>query len=219
MEGDKIMNARKILRISAGALLAIAIFTAPAVAQKKYDPGATDTEIKIGNIMPYTGLFSEYGAIGRAEAAYFQMINDRGGVNGRKINFVSVDSGSDARKSVELAHKLVEQDEVLLTVSTWGTSTNKAIRPYMNEKKVPQLFVASGAATFDDPSHYPWTMGFHATYRTEGSVYAKYILRSMPDARIAVLYSDDEEGEGLAPRRTRRSGRKGVDNDRKGSIL
>jgi ABC-type branched-chain amino acid transport systems, periplasmic component len=194
MEGDKIMNARNILRISAGALLAIAIFTAPAVAQKKYDPGATDTEIKIGNIMPYTGLFSEYGAIGRAEAAYFQMINDRGGVNGRKINFVSVDSGSDARKSVELAHKLVEQDEVLLTVSTWGTSTNKAIRPYMNEKKVPQLFVASGAATFDDPSHYPWTMGFHATYRTEGSVYAKYILRSMPDARIAVLYSDDEEG-------------------------
>ena len=132
MEGDKFMNARNILRISAGALLAIAIFTAPAVAQKKYDPGATDTEIKIGNIMPYTGLFSEYGAIGRAEAAYFQMINDRGGVNGRKINFVSVDSGSDARKSVELAHKLVEQDEVLLTVSTWGTSTNKAIRPYMN---------------------------------------------------------------------------------------
>ena len=123
------------------------------------------------------------------------MINDRGGVNGRKINFVRVDSGSDARKSVELARKLVEQDEVLLTVSTWGASANRAIRPYMNEKKVPQLFVASGAATFDDPSHFPWTMGFQANYRTEGSVYAKYILHTMPDAKIAVLYSNDEEGK------------------------
>lgn len=132
---DAAMTTHNILRIFTGVLLAITVFTAPAVAQKKYDQGATDTEIKIGNIMPYTGLFSEYGAIGRAEAAYFQMINDRGGVNGRKINFVSVDSGSDTRKSVELAHKLVEQDEVLLFVSTWGASANRAIRPYMNEKK------------------------------------------------------------------------------------
>jgi len=184
-----------MLRISAVTLSAIALAASPAIAEKKYDPGATDTEIKIGNIMPYTGLFSEYGAIGRAEAAYFQMINDRGGVNSRKINFVSVDSGSGVKKSVELAHKLVEEDQVLLIFSPWGTGVNSAIRTYMNEKKVPQLFVASGAATFDDPSHFPWTMGFHATFRTEGSVYAKYILRNKPDAKIAVLYANYEDGK------------------------
>jgi branched-chain amino acid transport system substrate-binding protein len=189
------MKVHNMLRISAGALIALAVYTAPAVAQKKYDPGVTDSEIKIGNIMPYTGMFSEYGAIGRAEAAYFQMINDRGGINGRKINFVSVDSGSIVNKSVELAHKLVEQDGVLLLVGTWGTPYNMAIREYMNAKKVPQLFVGSGASTFDDPQNFPWTMGFHATFWTEGSVYANYILRNKPDAKIAVLYSNSEEGK------------------------
>src|SRR5580658_4911528 len=154
-----------------------------------------DTEIKIGNIMPYTGAFSEYGATGRAEAAYFQMINDQGGVNGRKIKFISLDSGSDTGKALALAHQLVEQDQVLATVGIWGTPANLAIRPYMNEKNVPQLFVAATESAFDDPSHFPWTMGFQASKRTEGLVYAKYILDNKPDAKIAILYSGDPSGE------------------------
>ena len=175
------------LQIYAAMLLSFVLAAAPAVAEKKYDAGATDTEIKIGNIMPYTGVFSEYGAIGRAEAAYFRMINDRDGVNGRKINFVSLDSNSDTGKSLALARQLVEQDQVLLTVGTWGAPTNLAIRPYTNEKKIPQLFVADTDSAMNDPSHFPWTMGFQASKRTEGSVYAKYILQTKPDAKIAVL--------------------------------
>jgi len=178
------------------AMLLVSVMIAPAVvAQKIYDPGATDNEIKIGNIMAYTGWAQEYGAIGRAEAAYFQMVNDRGGVNGRKINFVSVDNGSDATKSVALARQLVEQNGVLLIFSSIGTDSNLAIRAYMNEKRVPQLFVESSSAVFDDPSHFPWTMGFFATYRTEGSAYAKYILQNKPGAKIAVLYADDDVGK------------------------
>jgi branched-chain amino acid transport system substrate-binding protein len=180
------MHAQR-LRVSAVALISLALVAIPALAQKKYDPGATDTEIKIGNIMPYTGKFSEYGAIGRAEAAYFQMINDLGGINGRKINFESIDSGSDFDKSLALAQQLVEQDHVLLTVGTWGAPTNLAIRPYMNEKKVPQLFVADTDSAMDDPTHFPWTMGFQASKRTEGAAYAKYILQTKPDAKIAIL--------------------------------
>jgi branched-chain amino acid transport system substrate-binding protein len=164
------------------------------VAQKNYDPGATDNEIKIGNITAYTGWAHEYGTVGRAEAAYFQMVNDRGGVNGRKISFISVDNGSDAAKSVALARQLVEQDGVLLIFSSLGTDDNLAIRAYMNEKRVPQLFVESSSAVFDDPSHFPWTMGFFATCRTEGSAYAKYILQNKPDAKIAVLYENDDNG-------------------------
>src|ERR1700683_2621698 len=167
---------------SSALLLLLALAPAQSVAQKKYDPGATDTEIKIGNIMPYTGAFSEYGATGRAEAAYFQMINDRGGVNGRKIDFITVDSGSDTGKAVALAHRLVEQDRVLLTVGIWGTPANLAIRSYMNEEKVPQLFVAATESAFDDPSHYPWTMGFQPSKRTEGLVYARYIRENRPEA-------------------------------------
>ena len=185
----------RMLPFSAAYLFAFALAVSQAVAQKKYDPGATDTEIKIGNIMPYTGSFSEYGATGRAEAAYFRMINDQGGVNGRKINFISVDSGSDTSKSVALAHQLVEQDQVLLTVGIWGASTNMAIRPYMNEKSIPQLFVAATESAFDDPSHFPWTMGFQASKRTEGVVYATYILKNRPGARIAILYSQDPSGQ------------------------
>jgi branched-chain amino acid transport system substrate-binding protein len=180
-------------RIFAATLVAIALGCTPATAQNEYDPGVTDSEIKIGNIVPYTGLFSEYGAIGRAEAAYFQMINDRGGVNGRRINFISVDNGSDVSKNLALARQLVEQDEVLLTVGTWGTNYSLAIRPYLNEKKVPQLFVAATSSKFADPSRFPWTMGFQASGRTEGSVYAKYILRTKPDAKIAVLYANNED--------------------------
>jgi branched-chain amino acid transport system substrate-binding protein len=154
-----------------------------------------DTEIKIGNIMPYTGAFSEYGATGRAEAAYFQMINDQGGVNGRKIKFISLDSGSDTNKAVALAHQLVEQDQVLATVGIWGTPANMAIRPYLNEKKVPQLFVAATESAFDDPAHFPWTMGFQASKRTEGLVYAKYILQNRPRAKVAILYANDPSGD------------------------
>ena len=168
-------------------MISFVLAAGPASAQKKYDSGATDTQIKIGNIMPYTGKFMEYGAIGRAEAAYFQMINDLGGVNGRKINFVSLDSGSDFSKSLALAHQLVEQDQVLLTVSTWGAPTNLAIRAYMNEKKVPQLFVADTDSAMDDPTHFPWTMGFQPSKRTEGVAYASYILQTKPDAKIAIL--------------------------------
>jgi ABC-type branched-subunit amino acid transport system substrate-binding protein len=184
-----------MLPFSVVALLVFACAPVPAAAQAKYDPGATDTEIKIGNIMPYSGAFSEYGATGGAEAAYFQMIDDRGGVNGRKIKFISLDSGSDTGKSVALAHQLVEQDQVLLTLGIWGTPANLAIRPYMNEKKVPQLFVAATESAFDDPSHFPWTMGFQASKRTEGLVYAKYILRNRPGAKIAILYSRDPSGQ------------------------
>jgi len=176
------------------ALLVFALATPLAVAQTKYDPGASDAEIKIGNIMPYTGAFSEYGSTGRAEAGYFQMINERGGVNGRKIKFISVDSGSDTDKSIALAHQLVEQDQVLLTAGNWGTPANLAIRPYMNEKKVPQLFVAATESAFDDPSHYPWTMGFQPSKRTEGLVYGKYVRENRPGAKIGILYSRDESG-------------------------
>jgi len=166
-----------------------------AGAQQKYDAGATDTEIKIGNIMPYTGAFSEYGVTGRAEAAYFRMVDEQGGVNGRRIKFISLDSGSDTNKAVELAHQLVEQDRVLATVGIWGTPANMAIRPYMNAQKVPQLFVAATDSAFDDPSHFPWTMGFQASKRTEGLVYAKYILHHKPDAKVAILYTHDPSGD------------------------
>lgn len=180
-------------RISVTALFATAVTTAPAMAAKRYGPGATDTEIKIGNIMPYTGIFSEYGAIGRAEAAYFQMINDLGGVNGRKINFVSLDNASDVSRDLALAEELIEQDKVLLVGGTWGTTHSMAVRAYLNEKKVPQLFIASPSSKFADPAEFPWSMGFQASSRTEGQVYAKYILRIKPDAKIAVLYGDNED--------------------------
>jgi ABC-type branched-subunit amino acid transport system substrate-binding protein len=160
------MSARSLLA-SATTLLASALLTAPALAQKRYDPGATDAEIKIGNIMPYTGVFAEYGAIGRAEAAYFRMLNEHGGVNGRKINFVSVDFGADTTKFAELARQLVEQDQVLLLVGTWGARTNQAIRAHMNDRQVPQLFVADTDSAHDDPAHFPWTMGFQASKRAE----------------------------------------------------
>lgn len=176
------------------AALALMLASTPAVAQKKYDPGATDTEIKIGNIAPYTGPFSEFGAEAHAQAAYFQMINDHGGINGRKINYISVDDGSDQRKSLRLAQQLVEQDGVLLLFSTFGESGNLAIRAYANEKKVPQLFVQSSSSLFDDPAHFPWTMGFLASYGAEMQAYAKYILRTQPEAKIAVLYADDNTG-------------------------
>jgi branched-chain amino acid transport system substrate-binding protein len=176
------------------ALVAMVLAIPPATAQKKYDPGATDSEIKIGNIASYSGQFSAYGAEARAQAAYFRMINDRGGINGRKIIFVSVDDASDSSNAPRLARQLIEQDGVLLLFSTFGNPSNMAIRGYANEKQVPQLFVQSNSSAFDDPAHFPWTMGFFATFRTEALAYAKYILQTRPEAKIGVLYADDETG-------------------------
>jgi branched-chain amino acid transport system substrate-binding protein len=185
----------KLLRFLATGLFIAALAAAAAVAQKKYDPGATDTEIKIGNFMAYTGVFSEYGAMGHAEEAYFRMINERGGINGRKINFITLDSASEPRRAPELTRELVERDQVLFTINTWGSASNRLIRPYMNENKIPQLFIAANDDDFNDPSHFPWTMGFGASKRSEGAAYAKYILRTKPDGKIAILVSNDDSGK------------------------
>ena len=168
-----------------------------AFAAGQYGPGASDTEIKIGNTMPYSGPASAYGVIGKTEAAYFNMINDQGGINGRKINFISYDDGYSPPKTVEQARKLVESDEVLFIFNSLGTPPNSAIQNYLNEKKVPQLFVATGATKWNDPKHFPWTMGWQPNYQSEGRIYAKYILKNMPNAKIAVLYSERRLRQGL----------------------
>ena len=188
------MSPRNLLLPFRAAVLCTLVLHASPPPQSKYDPGATDAEIKIGNVVPYSGSFAEYGAIGRAEAAYFRMINDRGGVHGRKLKFISLDSASDPEKSLGLVRQLVEQDQVLLTFGIWGTPANMAVRPYLNLKGVPQLFVAATDSAFDDPAHFPWTMGFQASRRAEGRAYARYILRRLPHARVAVLFSDDPPG-------------------------
>jgi ABC-type branched-subunit amino acid transport system substrate-binding protein len=175
--------------------LIIAIAMASAVAQKKYDPGVTDTEIKIGNIMPYSGPASAYGTIGRTEAAYFRRINAVGGINGRKIRFISYDDAYSPPKAVEQARKLVESDEVLLIFNSLGTPSNTAIQKYMNTKKVPQLFVQSGATKWNDPKEFPWTMGWQPNYQNEARIYARYILKETPSAKIAVLYQNDDYGK------------------------
>ncbi|MCA1547755.1 ABC transporter substrate-binding protein [Bradyrhizobium sp. BRP19] len=177
---------------------ALALCTAmsgEALAQKKYDSGASDTEIKIGNIMPYSGPASGYAAIGRTEEAYFNKINAEGGINGRKIRFISYDDGYSPPKTVEQARKLVESDHVLLIFGSLGTSTNSAIRKYMNEKKVPQLFVASGASKWNDPKQYSWTMGWQPSYVSEARIYAKYIMKEKPNGKIGVLYQNDDFGK------------------------
>nr|WP_246791595.1 ABC transporter substrate-binding protein [Bradyrhizobium commune] len=176
--------------------VAIATFAASAaLAQKKYDAGATDTEIKIGNLMPYSGPASSYGVVGKAEEAYFRMTNDRGGINGRKINFISYDDAYSPPKAVEQTRKLVEGDEVLLVFSPVGTPSNTAIQKYLNAKKVPQLFVASGSSKWDDPKNFPWTMGFLLNYQTEAEIYAKWLIKEKPDAKIGILYQNDDFGK------------------------
>ncbi|QPF83388.1 ABC transporter substrate-binding protein [Bradyrhizobium genosp. L] len=175
-------------------LLTIAV-AGVANAQKKYDPGATDTEIKIGNIMPYSGPASAYATIGKTEAAYFNKINSEGGINGRKINFISYDDGYSPPKMVEQARKLVESDEVLLIFNPLGTPGNSAIQKYMNAKKVPQLFVSTGAAKWNDPKNFPWTMGWQPSYQVEARIYAKYILQNYPGKTIGVLYQNDDFGK------------------------
>ena len=169
--------------------------TGPTHAQKSYDPGATDTEIKIGNIMPYSGPASAYGVMGKAEAAYFKKVNAAGGINGRKINFVTYDDAYSPPKTVEQARKLVESDEVLFVYSSLGTPPNSAIHKYMNSKKVPQLFVATGATKWNDPKNFPWTMGWQSNYQSESRIYAKYLLKEKPNAKIAVLYQNDDYGK------------------------
>jgi branched-chain amino acid transport system substrate-binding protein len=166
-----------------------------ASAQKKYDPGASDTEIKIGQTMPYSGPASAYAAIGKSEAAYFKKVNDEGGINGRKIVFLSLDDGYSPPKTVEMTRRLVEQDEVLLTMGSLGTPQNTAVHAYMNSHKVPQLFVASGASKWNDPKNHPWTMGYQPNYQTEGQIYAKHVLMTRPSAKIGVLYQNDDYGK------------------------
>jgi ABC-type branched-subunit amino acid transport system substrate-binding protein len=183
------------LAIASVALALLAASTSGALAQKKYDTGATDTEIKIGNIMPYSGPASAYGVIGKTEQAYFNKINAAGGINGRKINFISYDDGYSPPKTVEQARKLVESDEVLFVFNSLGTPPNTAIQKYMNSKKVPQLFVATGATKWNDPHSFPWTMGWQPSYQSESHIYAKYLLKEKPDAKIAVLYQNDDYGK------------------------
>ena len=166
-----------------------------AWAAGQYGPGVTDTEIKLGSTMPYSGPASSYGTIGKSDAAYFAMINDQGGINGRKVNFVSLDDAYSPPKTVEDIRQLVEQDHVLATFNTLGTPPNSAIHDYMNEKKVPQLFVATGADKWNNPKHFPWTIGFQPSYRVEARIYARYILQHVPNAKIAVLYQNDDYGK------------------------
>ena len=181
--------------IPIAALLAAALASPAALAQKKYDPGASDKEVLVGHINPYSGPASAYGTIGRVIAAYFKKVNEEGGVNGRQINMITYDDGYSPPKTVEMARKLVEQDKVLLIFQPLGTPPNSAIHKYMNAKKVPQLFVATGATKWNDPKAFPWTMGWQPNYQTEGRVYAQHILKTKPNAKIAVLYQNDDYGK------------------------
>lgn len=186
------MSFRLLAMSSALVMLAA---TNAAHAQKKYDTGATDTTIKLGNIVPYSGPASAYGVVGKAQAAYFKKINDEGGINGRKIDYISYDDAYSPPKAVEQTRKLVESDEVLLMFSALGTPSNSAIQKYLNAKKVPQLFNASGATKWNDPKGFPWTMGWLPSYQSEGRIYAKYLLKEKPSAKIAVLYQNDDFGK------------------------
>jgi branched-chain amino acid transport system substrate-binding protein len=191
---EDVMTMKQIIAagLSASGLL---FATVLASAAGQYGPGASDTEVKIGNTMPYSGPASAYGIIGKTEAAYFTMINEQGGINGRKINFISRDDGYSPPKTVELVRKMVEQDQVLFLFSTLGTPTNTAIHHYLNDNKVPQLFPATGADQWNDPQHFPWTMGLIPSYGTEAHIYARYILKHLPNAKIAVLYQNDDFGK------------------------
>jgi len=184
---------RKLVPIA--ALLAAALASPATLAQKKYDPGASDTEIRIGNTNPYSGPASAYGTIGKTITAYFKMVNDQGGINGRKIDFISYDDAYSPPKTVEMVRKLVEQDNVLFVFQTLGTPSNTAIHKYMNMKKVPQLHVATGASKWNDPKNFPWTMGWQPNYQTEARIYAKHVLQTKPNAKIAVLFQNDDYGK------------------------
>jgi ABC-type branched-subunit amino acid transport system substrate-binding protein len=186
--------ARRLAAFSTAVIL-LAASGSSALTQKKYDPGVTDTEIKIGNIMPYSGPASAYSVTGRTEAAYFRKINAEGGINGRKINFISYDDAYSPPKAVEQARRLIEGNEVFLIFGSTGTPSNTAIQKYMNVKRVPQLFVQTGATKWNDPQNFPWTIGWSPNYQNEARIYAKYILKEKPNARIAVLYQNDDYGK------------------------
>ena len=188
------MRLKWIIAINLSAV-SLVFVSGVAWTAGQYGPGASDTEIKIGNTMPYSGSASSYGVIGKSEAAYFAMINEQGGIKGRKINFISRDDGYSPPKSVEQVRKMVEEDGVLLLFQTLGTPSNTAIQGYLNDNKVPQLFVATGADKWNDPKNHPWTMGWQPSYRIEARIYARYILKTQPDAKIAVLYQNDDFGK------------------------
>jgi branched-chain amino acid transport system substrate-binding protein len=211
-------NKKRFLRIShlvsfAAAAALTVLVTRGALAQKKYDTGASDTEIKIGNVEAYSGPASAYGVIGKTEEAYFKMINDAGGINNRKINFISYDDSYSPPKTVEQVRKLIESDEVFLIFNALGTPTQNAVQKYHNSKKVPQLFLATGASKWNDPKDFPWTMGFQPSYRVEARIFAKYILKAKPNAKVAVFYANDDFGKDYV------AGLKEIFGDKTSSIL
>ena len=188
------MVSRRLF-LQSSAAVAIAAASGIPVASAANAPGVTDAEIKIGQSFPYSGPASSYGAIARAQAAYFKMINEKGGVNGRKLNLISLDDGYSAPKTVEQTRRLIEEEGVAFIFQTFGGFTNLAIRTYLNDNKVPQLFGAAGADQLDDPQHFPWTIGFNPATSTEGRIYAKHILATKPDAKIGILYQNDQLGK------------------------
>ncbi|MGO9427794.1 ABC transporter substrate-binding protein [Rhodoblastus sp.] len=190
------LSRRSFLQSSAAAVTYLASGARPGWAANA--PGISDTEIKIGQTMPYSGPASAYGVIGRTEGAYFRMINETGGVNGRKLNLISLDDGYSPQKTVEQTRRLVEQEKVALIFGSVGTPTNDAVRSYLNDNKVPQLLIASGSNIFGDPEHYPWTMGAIPNYQTEAHIFAKHILQTKPDAKIGVLFQNDGFGKDYA---------------------
>ena len=183
-----------ILHLLAGTAVAITLSATSASAQKKYDTGASDTEIKIGQTVPFSGPASAYAGIGKTQAAYFKLINEQGGINGRKLNLIQYDDAYSPPKAVEQVRKLVEGDEVLFTFQIIGTPSNAAVQKYLNGKKVPQLLAATGASKFTDPKNFPWTMGFNPNYQSEGRIYGQYILKNHPNAKIGILYQNDDLG-------------------------
>jgi branched-chain amino acid transport system substrate-binding protein len=188
------MTTKTLSRLAVVAAFTV-LASQAALAQKKYDPGVSDTEIRIGNVEAYSGPASAYGVIGKTEDAYFKMINDQGGINGRKINFISYDDGYSPPRTVEQIRKLIESDEVFLVFNALGTPTQTAVQKYQNAKKVPQLFLATGASKWNDPKDFPWTMGFQPSYRVEARIFAKYILKEKPNAKVAVFYANDDFGK------------------------
>jgi len=213
MTNKKLSLLTSRLMTAAAATAFTVLATQGALAQKKYDTGATDAEIKIGNVEAYSGPASAYGMIGKTEDAYFKMVNDQGGVNGRKINFISYDDGYSPPKTVEQVRKLIESDEVFLVFNALGTPTQTAVQKYQNSKKVPQLFVATGASKWNDPKEFPWTMGFQPSYRVEARIFAKYIMKNKPDAKVAVFYQNDDFGKDYV------AGLKDVFGDKAPSII
>ncbi len=212
VQGMLSMKNNKITLLAAAAAFTL-LTTQGAFAQKKYDTGAGDTEIKIGNVEAYSGPASAYGIIGKTEDAYFKMINDNGGINGRKINFISYDDGYSPPKTVEQIRKLIESDEVFLVFNALGTPTQTAVQKYQNTKKVPQLFLATGASKWNDPKDFPWTMGFQPSYRVEARIFAKYILKEKPNAKVAVFYQNDDFGKDYV------AGLKDVFGDKASSLI